>query len=99
MLWQSADSVEKNLAPTYIQKQNAAQKNVQPVYDISVNSGCFYANGILVSNCDVVRYLCTTIRKKSRGPHESKFKDKFGKSSKAAILGHNASVGKITIRY
>ena len=25
-----------------------------PVYDLTVDSGCFYANGILVSNCDLI---------------------------------------------
>jgi phage terminase large subunit-like protein len=48
---------------------------------------------------DTLRYLCSTIRKDKRGRNERDFKSKHGVSSKAAILGHNASVGKITIRY
>jgi hypothetical protein len=28
------------------------------VYCLAVDAGCFYANGVLVSNCDTLRYLC-----------------------------------------
>lgn len=36
----------------------------RPVYDITVeDAGCFYANGILVSNCDALRYLTMTHKK------------------------------------
>jgi BRCT domain type II-containing protein len=34
-------------------EQKLAQENVKNVYNLKVeNAGCYYANGILVSNCD-----------------------------------------------
>ena len=48
-------TVEKNLTQKEIGEENTAQNRVQieDVYNITVeNAGCYYANGILVSNCD-----------------------------------------------
>lgn len=37
-------------------------EKVKPVYDLTVeNHHCYYANNILVSNCDSFRYLCQGI--------------------------------------
>ena len=57
--------VVKNLSLIDIEKQNAAQKNVRRVYDISVE-GCheYVANGLLVSNSwDSIRYALSKMIK------------------------------------
>lgn len=49
-------STEKNSA-SYAMINTISEKDVQekePVYNITTKAGCYYANGILVSNCDVL---------------------------------------------
>lgn len=44
-------NVEKNFTQQVTEQNNV--ENVEPVYNLTVeNAGCYYANGILVSNCD-----------------------------------------------
>ena len=37
-----------------------AGANTQQVYALRTEHGCYFANGVLVSNCDALRYACAT---------------------------------------
>jgi hypothetical protein len=53
----------------------------EEVFDLTVNAGCFYANGILVSNCDALRYVITDVYKATtvaKSPNKSRFEKKYG---------------------
>jgi intein/homing endonuclease len=66
--------VEKNMKHIFLAGLNSVEapakhvidvkcsEKVKPVYDLTVeNHHCYYANNILVSNCDSFRYLCQGI--------------------------------------
>jgi hypothetical protein len=45
-----------------MQQKSIVQENVQQVYDISVDGYHeYFANGILLHNCDLTRYFLTTV--------------------------------------
>jgi len=49
--------VEKNLLLTNISSIGSVIKNVQPVFNIKIEQDeVYYANGVLVSNCDSLAY-------------------------------------------
>lgn len=51
---------EKTTKPIFLNGQNTAVENVKvkpDIYNLKTESGVFYVNGILVSNCDAVRTL------------------------------------------
>lgn len=43
-------------------------QELKKVYDLTVDiDGCYYANNILVSNCDMIRYLCVALPRVTQG--------------------------------
>ena len=72
------NGVEKSLSQGMLNKNSVVQttkvtlvciekeQKVQPVYNITVRDHhCFFANGVLVSNCDSFRYLGEVIREET----------------------------------
>ena len=50
-------SAERNLRQDTQDKNTVAKNALRPVYNLTIEDiGCFYANGILVSNCDAMIY-------------------------------------------
>ena len=73
-----ANGVEKSLSQGMLTKNSVVQttnltlvcvekrKEMKPVYNITVRDHhCFFANGVLVSNCDAFRYLGEVIREET----------------------------------
>lgn len=68
---ENARSVVESSLATAMQRRSRARTNVaprsvvevqrldgiEPVYNLSTSDGTFFANGVLVSNCDALRYL------------------------------------------
>jgi hypothetical protein len=64
---------------TVTQRRSIAPRNVRkllaldfvplpsrvPVYNLSTTDGTFFVNGVLVHNCDTIRYLCASVEKLS----------------------------------
>ena len=49
--------VEQSLKQDTQDKNTVAKNVLRPVYNLTIEDvGCFYANGILVSNCDAMIY-------------------------------------------
>lgn len=38
----------------------------QPVYNFQTEDGTYYANGVIVSNCDVLRYICAELKQEAK---------------------------------
>lgn len=46
-----------------LKKLGSSKKDKLPVYNLKVNGGVYFANGVLVSNCDCLIYMLKTARK------------------------------------
>jgi phage terminase large subunit len=85
----------QNSRSTNTSSSSVVPMGVRGVYDISVSHGCFYANGILVSNCDSTRYVLMNIKKSSSmTKKELAFKRKWKTSWKSALTEDNVRVPK-----
>jgi hypothetical protein len=53
---------DASLLKVNIMQKNVVQENAQQVYDLTVDS-CheYFANGVLLHNCDLTRYIITTV--------------------------------------
>ena len=55
-------NVEMNLQKINTQQKNIVQENAQQVYDLTVeDTHEYFANGVLLHNCDLTRYLLTSV--------------------------------------
>jgi hypothetical protein len=52
---QSSDQIQLSVVPSRV-LSNSATGTEKPVYNLETEDGTFYANGILNSNCDALRY-------------------------------------------
>ena len=58
----STSTVSNGAAPVYVVSSFEPLPGKQPVYNLTVDGEHeYYANGVLVSNCDAVRYACAEI--------------------------------------
>lgn len=58
----STSTVSNGAAPVYVVSSFDPLPGKQPVYNLTVDGEHeYYANGVLVSNCDAVRYACAEI--------------------------------------
>lgn len=71
--------VKKNTKHTFLKEANTVIKiaRLQPseekeVYNLATNHGMYFANGVLVSNCDMIRYFAMSYRKKAEKRRKSR---------------------------
>jgi PBSX family phage terminase large subunit len=71
--------VKKNIKHTFLEEANTVIKiaKQQPleekeVYNLATNHGMYFANGVLVSNCDMIRYFAMSYRKKAEKRRKSR---------------------------
>lgn len=97
MKLETAPYAENRSQSTSIQKRKLAEGFVRtaPVYNLSVEDGCYYANGILVSNCDALRYVVSNVKRKPKDfvtDGERKFKKKYSETVNGIRLIKSDSV-------
>lgn len=62
----SIDTANQSAAPVYVLRV-VVERERQAVYNLTVDdAGEYYANGVLVHNCDALRYLCMGIENRRR---------------------------------
>jgi hypothetical protein len=63
----------ENISTLIFTKANTVIKTVKPqhfeeeeVYNLATDKGMYFANGVLVSNCDAIRYFVMSYRKQQQ---------------------------------